>query len=32
MAYVFREGFGTGSRTHETLVDGIKDLLFGKNK
>ena len=32
MGYVFREGFGTGSRTHETFIDGITGLLFGKNK
>ena len=32
MDYVFRDGFGTGSRTAETLVSGLTGLLFGKDK
>lgn len=30
MDYVFRDGFGTGSKTVETVVNGISSLLFGK--
>lgn len=30
MDCVFREGFGTGSKTAETMLDGLSDLLFGK--
>ena len=32
MGYVLREGFGTGSRTAGHVIDGITDLLFGKEK
>ena len=32
MDYIFRDGFGTGSQTANTLVDGISQLLFGKEK
>ena len=32
MDYVFREGFGTGSKAVENVVTGIKDLLFGKKE
>ena len=32
MDYVFRDGFGTGSQTVDTVVGGISQLLFGKNK
>ena len=30
MGSVFREGFGTGSKTHENVLNGIAGLLFGK--
>jgi len=30
MGYVFREGFGTGSQTADSVVSGITGLLFGK--
>ncbi len=30
MDYVFRDGFGTGSQTVNTVVGGIAKLLFGK--
>ena len=30
MDYVFREGFGTGSQTADTIVSGITGFLFGK--
>ena len=30
MDSVFREGFGTGSKTHEKMVSGIMGLLFGQ--
>lgn len=29
MDFVFREGFGTGSKTAESFVSGLRDLLFG---
>ena len=29
---VFREGFGTGSKTHENVLNGIAGLLFGKQE
>ena len=29
MDYVFRDGFGTGSKTAESFLDGLKNLLFG---
>ena len=29
MDSVFREGFGTGSKTAEKIVNGLKGLLFG---
>ena len=32
MDYIFREGFGTGSRTAGQVVSGIAELLFGKEK
>ena len=32
MDYVFREGFGTGSKTVEDVVNGISGLLFGKKE
>ena len=32
MGSVFREGFGTGSKTHENIVNGITGLLFGKQE
>lgn len=32
MDYVFRDGFGTGSQTVDTVVGGISRLLFGKEK
>lgn len=32
MEYVFRDGFGTGSNTAKSAVDGITELLFGKDK
>ena len=32
MDYVFREGFGTGSKTVENVVSGISSLLFGKKE
>ena len=30
MDYIFREGFGTGSKTTEKTIDGLAGLLFGK--
>ena len=30
MDSVFREGFGTGSKTAENIISGIAGLLFGK--
>ena len=30
MSDAFRVGFGTSSKTHEKVVDGIKGLFFGK--
>ena len=30
MDYIFREGFGTGSKTTENTIDGLAGLLFGK--
>ena len=30
MDYIFREGFGTGSKTTENNIDGLAVLLFGK--
>jgi DNA polymerase III alpha subunit (gram-positive type) len=32
MNYVFREGFGTGSQTAETVVSGLAELLLGKSE
>ena len=32
MDYVFREGFGTGSKTVKNIVEGISGLLFGKKE
>lgn len=32
MGSVFREGFGTGSKTHENVLNGIAGLLFGKQE
>ena len=32
MDLIFREGFGTGSQTVDSVVKGIKGLLFGKEK
>ena len=32
MDNVFREGFGTGSKTVENVVNGISGLLFGKKE
>ena len=32
MDYVFRDGFGTGSKAVETVVSGISGLLFGKKE
>jgi len=32
MDYVFRDGFGTGSKTVSDAVSGITSLLFGKQK
>lgn len=32
MGYIFREGFGTDSKTAESIINGIKGLLFGKEK
>lgn len=32
MAYIFRESFGTGSKTDEQMTSGLSDLLFGENK
>lgn len=32
MDYVFRDGFGTGSKTVENAINGISDLLFGKKE
>ncbi|MCR5235959.1 MAG: hypothetical protein K6E34_02005 [Lachnospiraceae bacterium] len=30
MDYIFRDGFGTGSKTTENTIDGLAGLLFGK--
>ena len=30
MDYVFRDGFGTGSKTAESVVGGLSKLIFGK--
>lgn len=32
MDYVFRDGFGTGSKTVDNMVEGISGLLFGKKE
>lgn len=32
MGSVFRQGFGTGSKTAAGIIDGITGLLFGKEK
>lgn len=32
MDKIFREGFGTGSKTVEGVVGGIGELLFGKEE
>ena len=32
MDYIFREGFGTGSKTIERAADMIRGLFFGKDK
>ena len=32
MDYIFRDGFGTGSQTFDSVVSGISNLLFGKEK
>ena len=32
MDYVFRDGFGTGSKTVENAINGIAGLLFGKEE
>ena len=32
MDSVFRQGFGTGSKLSEGIIDGISGLLFGKDK
>lgn len=32
MNYVFRDGFGTGSKTAEKVVGGLVELFFGKEK
>ncbi len=32
MGYIFREGFGTESRTAKDVLSGITGLLFGKEK
>lgn len=31
MDYIFRTGFGTGSKTAENMVSGIANLFFGKS-
>ncbi|MDO4973360.1 MAG: hypothetical protein Q4E38_04020 [Eubacteriales bacterium] len=30
MDYIFRDGFGTGSHTAKRAINGLKELLFGK--
>ena len=30
MDYIFRDGFGTGSRTAKSVVSELKGILFGK--
>ena len=32
MDYVFREGFGTGSKTTRNIISGLAGLLFGKKE
>ena len=32
MDYIFREAFGTGSKTAENTMNGIANLLFGENE
>ena len=32
MDYIFREGFGTGSKTAGNIISGLAGLLFGKEE
>ena len=32
MEYVFRDGFGTNSKSTDDVLDGLSGLLFGKKE